>query len=135
MQPTHARVEQVNSLNEDNESTSHVFPPLPPIVARNFLVTDIHLETPPIGISPASYGRPFRPGTAFGGDDFLTSFRGLEAVPHDIKALLPEECRTAFDQALDNEKQWHGKWGNEVDNTCRRPPIVDKAIVPYSMAQ
>lgn len=143
MQPTHARIEQVppgaasaaGIVGQKSEST--ILPPLPPLVARNFLVTDIRLETPPTGIAAAAYDRPFRstaPSTR-DSSDFLAPFRGLGAVPDDIKDLLPEECRKAFDQAVGNENAWLDKWGTEKDKTSRRPPVVDKAIVPYSMLQ
>ncbi len=131
MQPTQARIEQIGP-NEDTESS--MFPPLPPKVARNFLVTDIQLETPPTGISASSYDRPFRTASSISIDrsDFLAPFRGLEAVPPEIKDLLPGDCRKAFDQALDSERTWRNEWGDEKDKKCRRMPIIDKAVVPYT---
>ena len=140
MQPTHARIERVVDSEEPSEtsSSSAVFPPLKPIVSRNFLVTDIHLETPPTGISAASYDVPFRtsaPDRAMSAQsDFLSSFQGLTAVPDEIRDLLPEDCRNAFDKAIDNETRWHSRWGDEVDKASRGGLVVDKAIVPYSMA-
>jgi chromatin structure-remodeling complex protein RSC7 len=139
-QPTHARIEQV--VDEDNGEntellTSTKFPPLNPAVSRNFLVTDMHLETPPTGISAASYELSFRNSptdqAASAGADFLAPFKGLRAVPQEIRDLLPEDCRKHFDVAVKAEDDWHAKWGNEAQTTCRREPVVDKAIVPYSM--
>ncbi|EPE09098.1 chromatin structure-remodeling complex protein rsc7 [Ophiostoma piceae UAMH 11346] len=133
MQPRRARVVQVDdSLKE--EDTSAVFPPLAPQVARNFFVTDIHLETPPAGISAAAYDRYRDGSTASGQQDFLSSFQGLGAVSDDIKDLLPPECRAAFDEAAGQEQAWFGRWGDESEAMSRREPVIDKAIVPYSMA-
>ncbi|KAK3353340.1 chromatin remodelling complex Rsc7/Swp82 subunit-domain-containing protein [Lasiosphaeria hispida] len=138
MQPTHARIEQVVDEEDPEEpSESAVFPPLNPAISRNFLVMDTHLETPPVGVLPVSYDIPFRTSKAdyeaSAQADFLAPFRGLSAVPQDIRELLPEDCRQAFDAAVKHENEWHSKWGDEATKTSRREPVVDKAIVPYSM--
>jgi len=133
MQPTHARAEQVvddgpPAVDGAGEEVPTLFPPVPPKVARNFLVMDVTLETPPAGIAPASYARPFR--ESHDQSDLVAPFRGLAAVADDLKDLLPPECRAAFDDALRREKQWHAQWGNEKDKMARREPVVDKGIVP-----
>lgn len=138
MQPTHARIEQVvNRDDAEPPSSPTIFPPLKPIISRNFLVTDIHMEAPPAGISGAAYELPFRTSPAERAwstrADFLSPFRGLGAVPDEIRDLLPEDCRRAFDAAARNEDEWFGKWGDESETMCRREPVIDKALVPYSM--
>jgi chromatin structure-remodeling complex protein RSC7 len=146
MQPTHARIEQITDSNDVPDSTddgdnsdkhSTVFPAVKPSISRNFLVMDTHLETPPAGVSAAAYDVPFRTSRpdhdASAAADFLSSFRGMRAVPDDIRDLLPEECRRAFDSAREKEEAWFGRWGDEAEVTSRREPVVDKAIVPYSM--
>ncbi|KAM7216349.1 Chromatin remodelling complex Rsc7/Swp82 subunit domain containing protein [Rhypophila decipiens] len=150
MQPTHARIEQVvdteepiaAATEEDGEAPkSTIFPPLKPSISRNFLVTDIHLETPPAGVAPSSYEVPFRTSSASARDrqlssrqDFMAPFRGLDAVPEEIRELLPENCRTAFEKAVGNETKWFEKWGDEKETMCRREPVIDKAVVPYNIA-
>ncbi|CAK7244994.1 MAG: chromatin structure-remodeling complex subunit RSC7 [Sporothrix thermara] len=138
MQPQRARAVLVEDEATDPDQSA-VFPPLPPQVARNFYVTDLHLATPPAGIAPAAYDR-FRvsgddgkTSDAAARQDFLSPFQGLSAVPDDIRDLLPDECRAAFDAARDKEQQWFSQWGAEEDVMCRREPIIDKAIVPYAM--
>ena len=126
MQPTQARIVQVQPSDEPDNVESEVFPPLPSRVARNFLVTDIYLETPPSGVASSAYEHSDP-------SDFLADFRGLGAVSDDIKSLLPEECRKAFDDALEQEKSWKARWGPEAEMARRREPIIDKSIVPYSM--
>lgn len=128
MQPTRARIEQVplSDSKAPSSSESKMFPDIPPRVARNFLVMDTQMETPPWGVSTAAYS-----GTS--GADFLTSFKGLGAVSEDIKDLLPSECRKAFDKAAEEEHAWKARWGDERDTTCRREPKIDKAIVPYTI--
>ncbi|SPN96880.1 related to nuclear localization protein NPL6 [Cephalotrichum gorgonifer] len=122
MQPTHARIEQVPLADGESPSESKAFPDVPPRVVRNFLVMDTYMETPPSGISAAAYGKTINA-------DFLTPFRGLNAVSDDIKDLLPPECRKAFDDASAQELEWKARWGSESEATCRRNPIIDKAIV------
>lgn len=126
MQPTHARFEQVPPSEGQSPSESKTFPDIPARVARNFLVTDTHMETPPSGILPSAYGSTI---TA----DFLTPFRGLDAVSDEIRDLLPAECRAAFDNAASVERGWKERWGGEGEAACRRQPKIDKAIVPYTI--
>ncbi|KLU84683.1 chromatin structure-remodeling complex protein RSC7 [Magnaporthiopsis poae ATCC 64411] len=145
MQPTHARVEQVplepvapaepaasGSSTQDGdpsaaEASTTLFKPLPPNIPR----LSSHYSNRQTLITPlASYD--LRPSEIGGGDsaDFLSPFRGLAAVSDDIKDLLPPGCRAAFDEAVAREKGWHARWGPEKEVTCRRDPIIDKAIVP-----
>ncbi|KAJ4385580.1 chromatin structure-remodeling complex subunit RSC7 [Gnomoniopsis smithogilvyi] len=134
MQPTAARIQQIPpSATTSSDTASQVFPVLSPSIPRNFMVTDTYYETPPAGISAASYDA--RAYSAVGGDDFLAPFRGLGAISDDIKDTLPAECRQAFDEALAREKNWHSKWGTEAAAKSRRDPIIDKAIVPYSVVR
>ncbi|KAH7326577.1 chromatin remodelling complex Rsc7/Swp82 subunit-domain-containing protein [Stachybotrys elegans] len=127
MQPTYARVEQVAPEDESATRGNPRFPPVSLKMARNFLVTDTYYESPPAGVTPTSYEKK-DPA------DFLASFRGLGSVTDDIKELLPAECRQAFDQALEREEEWESRWGPEKEKMARRQPVIDKAIVPYSMS-
>ncbi|KAK4103441.1 hypothetical protein N658DRAFT_505141 [Parathielavia hyrcaniae] len=149
MQPTHVRIEQVADADEHDPSSSSsstsapttAFTPIRPSVSRNFLIMDTHLETPPAGVSAAAYDVPFNTSPsraandreASSASDFLSPFRGLRAVPDDVRDLLPDECRRAFDGARREEDSWFARWGDEAQATSRREPVVDKAIVPYSM--
>ena len=44
------------------------------------------------------------------------------------------ECRVAFDGARGRERAWKARWGAEEWVMGRREPVIDKAIVPYSMS-
>ncbi|CAK7213702.1 chromatin structure-remodeling complex subunit RSC7 [Sporothrix bragantina] len=138
MQPQRARAVLVEDEATDPDRSA-VFPALPASVARNFYVADYHLSTPPAGIAPAAYDRYRVSGEDQNQSndatrhDFLSSFQGLGAVSDDIRDLLPDECRAAFDAARDKEQQWFDQWGAEEDAMSRREPIIDKAIVPYAM--
>lgn len=128
MQPTRARIEQVAPEAEaaaSNDST--VFGPVSLKMARNFYVTDTYYEGAPAGVTSTFYDRT-------DSSDFLSQFKGLGAVPDDIKDLLPAECRKAFDAAVSHEEEWESRWGPEAEKTSRRQPVIDKAIVPYSMS-
>ncbi|PFH58750.1 hypothetical protein XA68_13288 [Ophiocordyceps unilateralis] len=127
MQPTLARIEQVALGDEAADVRSGRFPPVPPRLVRNFLVTDTYMESPPAGAAATASGK------AADSADLLTAFNGLAAVSDEIKDLLPPECRTAFDKALGQDREWKARWGPESEKMARRDPIIDKAIVPYSM--
>ncbi|KAK7430781.1 chromatin structure-remodeling complex subunit RSC7 [Neonectria magnoliae] len=126
MQPTRARIEQVAPEDEGTTQGTVTFPPVPPKMARNFYVADTYFEAPSVGVVSAAE-------TQAESADFLASFSGLGAVSDDIKDLLPPECRKAFDQTLDKETAYRSQWGLESETMSRRQPIIDKAIVPYSM--
>ena len=127
MQSTLARIEQISPDEEEAAEGNAKFPPVPYKTARNFLVTDTYLYSP-VGLAPVAAQDKSDPA------DFLASFNGLGAVSNDIKDLLPPECRTAFDEAVDRGREWKQQWGTEGEKAARRMPIIDKAIVPYSMA-
>lgn len=127
MQPTHCRIEQI--APEDLPSTNQVNAPGGPVslkMSRNFYITDTYLETPPAGIASTVYDKDDK-------TDLLAPFQGLSSVPDDVRDLLPPECRAAFDTAVENEAEWKSRWGTESEKTSRRQPIIDKAIVPYSV--
>ena len=129
MQSTRVRIEQIAPEDEAAASSerSGMFPPVPLKLARNFCVIDTYLETPEAGVAPVTYDRP-------GQADFLASLSGLGAVSSDIRDMLPADCRKAFDEALKHEEEWQGRWGPESETMSRRQPVIDKAIVPYSMS-
>ena len=126
MQPTLARIEQVAPEDEGEAEGSVKFPPVSSKLARNFLVTDTYYESPPAGAAPAAADKAHSA-------DFLASFNGLSAVPDEIKNLLPPECRKPFETAALRDEEWRSRWGTESDKMSRRNPVIDKAIVPYSM--
>jgi chromatin structure-remodeling complex protein RSC7 len=129
MQPTHVRWEQVmdeeedtpmtngvaqltngvngvhlNGINHEEKRSKTSFPPVKPIVSRNFMVVDTIYETPP-------YSGMGIPGPD--GDAIDVGPNGLSGISDDILAELPSECRAAFDQAKEQELEWKSRWGNE----------------------
>ncbi|KAF4585358.1 Chromatin structure-remodeling complex subunit rsc7 [Ophiocordyceps camponoti-floridani] len=126
MQPTLARIEQVAPDDEAADESCQMFPPVPPRLARNFLITDTYMESPPAGAASTALGR-------VASAEVNKAYDGLSAVPDEIRELLPPECRTAFDKALQQDREWKARWGPERDKMARRDPIIDKAIVPYTM--
>lgn len=63
------------------------------------------------------------------GDFHDFGFNGLSNISDDIKAELPEDCRQAFEEALQKEMQWKNRWGSEGHSGHRRAPIIDKGVV------
>jgi chromatin structure-remodeling complex protein RSC7 len=127
MQSTRVRIEQVAPQDETAGDGSAMFPPVPLKLARNFSVIGTLLENPSAGVASVTYDKSAQA-------DFLASFSGLGAVSQEIRDLLPADCRKAFQDALKTEVQWKSRWGTESDNMSRRQPVIDKAIVPYSMS-
>ncbi|KAK4993677.1 chromatin structure-remodeling complex subunit RSC7 [Elasticomyces elasticus] len=90
------------SRDVDAEST---FTAVPPVISRNFLVTDTYFESPPIP-------HPGIPGPD--GDAYDLGPNGLSSVPDGVLAELPPDCRTAFEAAKKMEGDWKGQWGSEA---------------------
>lgn len=129
MQPTIARIEQVAPEDEEAlaEGNSGKFPAVSLRMARNFLVMDTYCESAPSNKASTASSKE-SPA------DFLATFNGLGAVSSEIKDLLPPECRKAFNGALGADREFQSRWGTESEKMSRREPIIDKAIVPYSMS-
>lgn len=88
-----------------------VFPPLPPVVHRSFLIVDTVFQAPPIsGLGvPGPDGQPLDVGPP-----------GLDDVGDDIVAELPPECRTAFEAAREQRRRWKNGWQAEMEDGARR---------------
>lgn len=125
MQPTLARIEQVAPGTDQGDSGGK-FPPVPARISRNLLVTDTHFESPPAGAAATARDKVDT-------SDLLGAFHGLGSVSDEVKDLLSPECRQAFNEALRQDREWKSRWGTEREKMARRDPIIDKAIVPYSM--
>ena len=139
MQPTHARWEQVlptspsskasqtgaDQLNgvlpgELNGTTGQtngreaaadtIFPDIPPVFTRNFMIADTYYETPPASV--LGYPGP--------DEEILDVGPGeLTRVPEHLLADLPESCRQAFVEARAVEKAWKARWGTEKKDGAR----------------
>ncbi|EMC92957.1 hypothetical protein BAUCODRAFT_37871 [Baudoinia panamericana UAMH 10762] len=138
MQPTHARWEQIpppiasitnggaESLpngttnnggpHEDHEAAEpnpSIFPPVPPIISRNFVITDTHLSHPAL---PSSSGYPGPDSATL---DPTSGSNGLTTIPAELVEELPAECRAAFEQARGEETRWKRSWGTEAGSALR----------------
>lgn len=93
-----------DDINIESQSAMDGFRPVPDIISRNFLVTDMYFETPPfsnVGV----------PGPDGGVSDVGPN--GLSDIPQDVLDELPEDCRIALEQAKNAEAQWKNKWNTE----------------------
>lgn len=99
------------------------FPPVPPVVARNFLVADTIFENPTIPNPPT-------PGTTIGGSHPLGDLHSLSSVGEDILAELPPECRAAFEEAKAKELMWRWKWDGEKRDGYRAKLRIHLAGFP-----
>ncbi|KAF1814811.1 hypothetical protein P152DRAFT_471478 [Eremomyces bilateralis CBS 781.70] len=139
-QPTHVRWQQVNTdaaeldaiagvtngVNGAHNGDGHEmeidgevrrdlvasrFPPPTQKIARNFIVVDTEMRSPLM----AGFGPPGS-DTVQGHPDYAKS---LSAVPDDVLAELPPDCRQAFDEAKSKERDWMRQWGREKDDGMR----------------
>lgn len=100
------------SLNDKSaeESSQTIFGGVPPVVTRNFLVTDTILETPPT----AGLGIP-GPGS----DALDVGANGLPQVDEETLALLSPDCRAALLGAKQKEAEWKERWKSENEDGHR----------------
>lgn len=132
LQPSHAKwteVTQADSSSDDHrplqrmlegpskvdnldQASSNVekFPSVAPLLARNFMITDVYYQTP----SRPSLGYP-------GPDEEVWDIDppGLAHVPDDVLAELPQECLRSFQDAVQEEKQWKHTWQGEAIDANR----------------
>lgn len=133
MQPTHARWEHVSRTSPtaadhvngnlpdglkgtlehsgDHESAADtIFPGIPPVFTRNFMISDTYYETPPASVLGC-------PGPDEGTLDVGPG--GLTSVPEYLVAELPADCRQSFVEARAVEKAWKQHWGTDHDDGAR----------------
>lgn len=139
MQPTHARWEQVpasagqpSKVNGRTDSTGarddamvidgegkeyihSILPPVDPVISRNYMITDTYYEGPP---------KPDMPYPGPDGDMYDIGPRGLGVVEIDIIAELPVECKKAFFDARQVERQWKARWATELEDGARAHLII-----------
>ena len=100
------------SLNDKSaeEFNQTIFDRVPPVVTRNFLVTDTVLETPPT----AGLGIPGPDNDALdvGGN-------GLPQIDEETLTLLSPDCRTALLGAKQKEAEWKERWKGEDEDGHR----------------
>lgn len=100
----------LNGTYHSPAPSTSLFPPVKPIVSRNFMVVDTVYETPPhsgMGI----------PGPD--GDAMDVGPNGLSGISDDILAELPPQCRIAFDEAKAQELEWKNRWSTERKDGAR----------------
>ena len=99
----------LNGTSHEEHRSNTIFPPVAPIVSRNFMVVDTVFESPaqPFGV----------PGPD--GDSWDVGPNGISGISEDILAELPPDCRAAFDEAKEQELEWKNRWSNERTDGAR----------------
>lgn len=126
MQPTHAKWEPVsppasprltngdlpngNHSSRPQSSSDSTFKPVPPVVSTNFLVADTHFVSAP----SSNLGIPGPDGDV---EDLGPN--GLGGISAEVLEELPADCRQAFEEAMQRERQWKSQWGNEASDGWR----------------
>ena len=110
----HGAFQRMIAGHTDSDSVDRPlnFPSVAPILARNFMVTDIYYQAP----SKPSVGYP-------GPDEEVWDIDppGLTHVPDDVLAELPQECIRSFRDAVQEETEWKRTWQGEVPDANRAP--------------
>lgn len=109
------------SLETTIQDKPTIFTPVNPIYTRNYLVVDTLYESPPTGSTSGIPGPD--------GDSYDVGFNGLSSVSEEIRNLLPEECRVAFEKAVGDELAWKGKWAGEAGDGMRAGMVIHKGFI------
>ena len=83
---------------------------LDPFVRRNYMVMDTRYTGPPI----SNLGVPGPDG-----DEYDIGPNGVAIVPHDMMALIPEECLRPFLETREVQRRWKKSWGTEEEDCAR----------------
>ena len=94
----------------DESKDDTFFPPVDPVISRNYMVADMYYEGPP---------KPDMPYPGPDGDMYDIGPKGLCSIADDIIAELPEECKKSFYEAREVERQWKARWGSEHEDGAR----------------
>lgn len=105
-------VEEVPNPNSQEPSSPTLFSEVPQTISRNYAVIDTVYTSAPISNS----GYPGPDGRI---EDCASGTNGLSAIPDDLVAELPEDCRRAFEEAKARERGWKGQWGTEARSGLR----------------
>ncbi|KAI9688011.1 MAG: hypothetical protein M1820_010337 [Bogoriella megaspora] len=100
----------VNGHVEDSVPNKTIFTEVPPIISRNFFVTDTIFESP----QHSGLGIPGPDG-----DTLDVGPNGLPNVTPEILDELPPECREALEAAKQEERAWKDRWGPETRDGMR----------------
>ena len=111
-----------------NQPSDTIFSPIPAIYARNFMIEDIHYESP----SDSSLGIPGPDINAIElganglisddqvhGKQDISSLIDTSFNTSSILAELPPDCRAAYREAAERECLWKRRWERETDDGMR----------------
>jgi chromatin structure-remodeling complex protein RSC7 len=106
-----------NGSHHDNaahsgSAQSTIFSDVPAVVSRNFTVTDIVYQAPPIDGASGPGPDGLMDASSFGPS-------GLSGIGQDLVDELPEDCRAAFEAARNTETRWRQQWGTEAHSSQR----------------
>lgn len=87
-----------------------IFPDIPPVYTRNFMIADTYYETPPASV--LGYPGPDEEVLDVGPGE-------LTRVPEHLLDELPEGCRQAFVEARAVEKAWKERWSTDKEDGAR----------------
>jgi len=97
---------------QDQPQEPTLFPPIPPIISRNFAIIDTHFLSPSLTNPSHLHSNSTTLDMASSGHSGMTG-GNLAGISLDVLAELPEECRAAFEVAKRAEMGWKGSWGRE----------------------
>jgi len=120
-QDTDIEMTDAQSLESTQPKPDTIFAPVNPIYSRNYLIVDTVYETPPTGNTVGIPGPD--------SNSYDIGFNGLSNISAEIRDLLPEECRKAFELAVDGEVEWKGRWGTEGVDGKRAELVIHKGFI------
>ncbi|KAL8786707.1 MAG: hypothetical protein Q9213_002644 [Squamulea squamosa] len=115
MQPTHAQWEEstypddMSSVEQEQRPESQ-FSKVPPILRRNFLISDMYYVNPPI----SGLGNPGPDG-----DVLDIGPPGLMTTSESVAAAMPVDCLRALKSARSEAMKWKNSWAGEDRDGAR----------------
>lgn len=120
----------IEATTEEVEDGKSIFPSVPSLFTRRFVIADVQYETP----ESNTFGFPGPDGgsQAIGPNGILRMNDNLhpEFMSPDILSELPQECKEALVEAAAQEWTWKSKWQSEAANTGRTLPTKSYAWYP-----
>lgn len=99
-----------DQTNDETAITNTVFPEVPPVFSRNFMIADVRYVSPPLS------------GLGYPGPDYDTidiDTGGLARIPDNVLAELPYRCRQSFEDVRSEEIRWKESWRGEAMDCAR----------------
>lgn len=99
-----------DEVHEESIENRTEFSAIAPVIARNFMITDVRYHPPP------------NPSLGYPGSDAQVwdiNPPSLSQVSREVLGELPNETLQAFHDEVEQELEWQGTWEEKTSDACR----------------